>query len=261
VEAFGKMIDLLNTMKQFFDQKFITFRPTASSYNVIFQTGCDVRHQDNASIDTMMKQLLHQMQEEGVKPTNSTYIALIEALCQSHDINDLHAALELYHEYERQASLFLKSDERIFTALIHSFLRLDATHTAVQILFWHVRAHLLDRISVRPVGTIYRKIILSYMKSNELIKAALFVEQVHNLQKAKRPREDVKGVTVQLDESGIPTHIGPDVVTLDELLKAIKASKLICYDDREFYKAKLKQHIEAIKRFHKRRQKIINNSF
>jgi len=261
VEGFKKMIDLVNIMNEWSGKGYIPFRPTASAYNVILQTGCDVRNQDSETVGTMMKELFNQMRDSEVQATNSTYIALIELLCQSEEKKELNLALELYNEYDRITHTFQKSDERMFNALTNGFLRLGETSIAAQVLFWHVKAFLDGRIGVRPVGSIYRKIILSYMKSEEFIKATTFVEQVHILQKGKRPREDVKGVTVKLDERGIPNHIGPDLVTIDELYKAIKTAKSIKLNDRNMCRTMLKKNMEAIKVFHKRRQKIVRESF
>jgi hypothetical protein len=135
------------------------------------------------------------------------------------------------------------------------------TAAAGQILFRYTKRYLAFKIKDRPSGLLYQTLLKRYIESDELIKGALFIDQIHLLQHQEPVLERVKGVTIQLDQYGVPHHLGPDVVTMGHLIKAIKESKWMEPSDKDFYKRLVTKHSDAIKRFHRKRIRIKKRAF
>jgi pentatricopeptide repeat protein len=266
--ALDQMIRLLNCLNQWADQKLTLLRPTAGSYSVLFKACIDLykpnpsRSTSKCKTGVLIQRLYKQMQDENIKPNYNTYRELIDYYSQSKRREDLDYARDLLIEMEDKNDATMQSEERQYNSIFYGYLNnVGDTSAAVQILFRYTKRYLAYKIKDRPSGLLYQSVLFSYMESNELIKAALFVDQLHIMQQEEPLLKEVKGVTIKLDRFGVPHHLGPDVVVIDKLLNALKASTSIDQSDKDFYKRLLTKHSDAIKRFHRRRIRIKKKAF
>ena len=266
-ESLDRMIKLLNCLNQWADEKLTLLRPTAGTYSVLYKACIDLRQKKRSKsseckIRRIVEQLYEQMKGVNINPNHSTYTELIDYYALSKKRKDLEYASDLLIELEEKNDPSMRSDERQYNALFYGYLsNIGDTAAAAQILFRYTKGYLAKKIKYRPSGRLYQTILKTYLESDELVKAALFIDQIHILQQQEPVIDEIKGVTIQLDHEGVPHHIGPDVVTMGHLIKAIKESTWMEPSDKDFYKRLVSKHSDAIKRFHRKRIRIKRKAF
>ena len=266
-EALDHMIKLLNSLNQWADEKLTLLRPTAGTYSVLYKACVglnQLKRSKSSKCKTreIIKSLYEQMKGANINPNHSTYTELIDYYAQSKKRKDLEHAFDLLIELEEKNDPGMRSDERQYNALFYGYLNnIGDTAAAAQILFRYTKGYLARTIKDRPSGLLYQTILKRYIESDELIKGALFIDQIHILQRDEPMLERITGVTIQLDHHGVPHHLGPDVVTMGNLIRAIKESTWMEPFDKDFYKRLVTKHSDAIKRFHRKRIKIKRKAF